>query len=81
MWFERIVAEGLAHNSYIIGSGGVAAVIDPRRDCNLYLGLAGQHDAVITHVFETHRNEDYVTGAPELAHRCGAQIYHGSRMD
>ena len=66
MWFERIVAEGLAHNSYIIGSGGVAAVIDPRRDCNLYLGLAGQHDAVITHVFETHRNEDYVTGAPEL---------------
>jgi len=81
VWFERIVAEGLAHNSYIIGSGGVAAVIDPRRDCNLYLGLADRHDAVITHIFETHRNEDYVTGAPELTHRCGAQIYHGSRMD
>ncbi|MGD0533989.1 MAG: rhodanese-like domain-containing protein [Methanoregula sp.] len=81
MWFEHIVAEGLSQNSYIVGSGGQAAVIDPRRDCDPYLDRADRHDAVITHIFETHRNEDYVSGALELAHRCNAKIYHGSRMD
>lgn len=81
MWFERIVAEGLSQNSYMAGSGGQAVVIDPRRDCDPYLDHADRHDAVITHIFETHRNEDYVSGALELAHRCSAKIYHGSRMD
>jgi hydroxyacylglutathione hydrolase len=81
MWFERIVAEGLSHNSYMIGSGGKAIVIDPRRDCESYLEIADRHDAVITHIFETHRNEDYVSGAPELAHRCNAPVYHGTQMD
>ena len=81
MWFERIVAEGLSQNSYMAGSGGQAVVIDPRRDCDAYLDRADRHDAVITHIFETHRNEDYVSGALELAHRCSAKIYHGSRMD
>jgi len=81
MWFERIVAEGLSHNSYMIGSGGKAAVIDPRRDCESYLSIADLHDTVITHIFETHRNEDYVSGAPELAYLCNAPIYHGFRMD
>jgi hydroxyacylglutathione hydrolase len=81
MWFERIVAEGLSQNSYMIGSGGQAAVIDPRRDCDPYLDRADRHDAAITHIFETHRNEDYVSGALELAHLCSARIYHGSRMD
>jgi len=31
----------------------------------------------ITHIFETHRNEDYVIGSRELANRCGAGIWHG----
>ena len=81
MWFECIVADGLSQNSYIVGSGEQAAVIDPRRDCNLYLEHADRHDAVITHIFETHRNEDFVSGALELAHQCGAKIYHGSYLD
>ena len=36
MIFERIKSAGLAHNSYLIGSEGEAAVIDPRRDCDVY---------------------------------------------
>jgi hydroxyacylglutathione hydrolase len=80
MLFRRIVSEGLSHNSYIIGSGGQAAVIDPRRDCDQYLEIAAAKDLAITHIFETHRNEDYVTGSLELAKRCGAAIYHGGRM-
>ena len=80
MLFRRIVSEGLSHNSYIIGSGGQAAVIDPRRDCDHYLKIAAAKDLAITHIFETHRNEDYVIGSLELAKRCGAAIYHGGRM-
>jgi hydroxyacylglutathione hydrolase len=81
MLFERIVSEGISHISYLIGSGGHAAVIDPRRDCEIYSYIARKNDLVITHIFETHRNEDYVTGSQELAHRCGAGIYHGAAMD
>jgi hydroxyacylglutathione hydrolase len=80
MLFERIVSEGIAHNSYLIGSAGRAAVIDPRRDCDIYLKKASQNELVITHIFETHRNEDYTIGSLELADRCGAAIYHGEKM-
>jgi hydroxyacylglutathione hydrolase len=81
MLFERIVADGLAHMSYMIGAGGKAAVIDPRRDCEIYLEIAARNNLVITHIFETHRNEDYVIGSRELAARCGAVICHGAAMD
>jgi hydroxyacylglutathione hydrolase len=81
MIFEKIVSEGLAHNSYVIGSAGTAAVIDPRRDCGIYEDLAVREDVAITHIFETHRNEDYVIGSLELAARTGARIYHGSHME
>ena len=81
MWFERIISEGLAHNSYIIGNAGKAAVIDPRRDSDIYLDLADRNNCTITHIFETHRNEDYVIGSLALAQRCGADIFHGSAMD
>jgi len=80
MLFERIVSEGLAHLSYVIGSGGDAAVIDPRRDCGVYLESARRNNLVIRHIFETHRNEDYVAGSRELKERCGAEIWHGAAM-
>jgi len=80
MLFERVVSEGIAQNSYLIGSGGRAAVIDPRRDCDIYLEIANRHELVISHIFETHRNEDYVIGSLELKKRCGADIFHGSQM-
>ena len=79
MLFERIVSEGLAHNSYLVASGGEAAVIDPRRDVDIYSEIAARHELAITHIFETHRNEDYVSGSLELQDRCGAEIYHGHR--
>ncbi|MDO8473346.1 MAG: MBL fold metallo-hydrolase, partial [Dehalococcoidia bacterium] len=56
MILERIRSEGLAHNSYLIGSRGQAFVIDPRRDCDVYLDLARRHGLKITGIFETHRN-------------------------
>ncbi len=80
MLFERIVSEGISHISYFIGSRGQAAVIDPRRDCEIYSEIARKNGLVITHIFETHRNEDYVIGSKELASHCGAEIYHGAAM-
>ena len=81
MLFERVFSEGLAHNSYIVGDAGKAAVIDPRRDCDIYTGIAARNACTITHIFETHRNEDYCIGSLPLAHLCNAEIFHGSAMD
>jgi len=81
MFLEKVKSEGLAHLSYILGHNGQAAVIDPRRDCQAYIDIAGQHGARITHIFETHRNEDYVAGSTNLARRTGAEIYHGQDLD
>jgi len=75
MLFKRFESEGLSHYSYIVGDGTVAAVIDPRRDCDVYLDEASKNGLKITHIFETHRNEDYVTGSPELAAATGAEIF------
>jgi hydroxyacylglutathione hydrolase len=78
MIIRQVTSEGLAHHSYYIGSGREAAVIDPRRDSGIYLKLARKYDQEITRIFETHRNEDYVSGATGLAGRSGAPVYHGS---
>jgi hydroxyacylglutathione hydrolase len=81
MIFERIKSAGIAHNSYLIGSGSDAAVIDPRRDCQVYADLAQQKGLKIRYIFETHRNEDYVIGSIELNTMTGAEIYHGPGLD
>jgi len=81
MIFERIKSEGIAHNSYLVGSENDAAVIDPRRDCQVYIDLAQQNGLKIRCIFETHRNEDYAIGSVELNHFTGARIYHGPGLD
>ncbi len=77
MLLEKIKTPGLAHLSYLVGSAGRAAVIDPRRDCDVYIERARAAGLEITHVFETHRNEDLVSGAAILADRTGAGVWHG----
>jgi hydroxyacylglutathione hydrolase len=79
--FEIIKSEGIAHKSYFIGSKGEAVVIDPRRDCDSYVDYSKKHEMEITHIFETHCNEDYVIGSCELSKRVGAEIYHGKNLD
>lgn len=77
MIFERVKSEGIAHNSYLIGSESDAAVIDPRRDCQIYVDLAQQKGLKIKYILETHRNEDYTIGSIELGNITGAEIHHG----
>jgi hydroxyacylglutathione hydrolase len=81
MLFQRVVSEGLAHYSYLIGDRDRAVVIDPRRDCDVYVEAAAAEGLAITHILETHRNEDYVIGSVELANRTGASIYHSAHGD
>lgn len=78
--FERIVTEGLAEMSYLVGddAAGVAAVIDPRWDVDVYLRLAREKGVSITHVFETHIHADLVSGARELAARSGTACVFAS---
>lgn len=81
MIIEKVKSPGLSHLSYFLVSGGCAAVIDPRRDVEVYLNLARQHEAQVTHIFETHRNEDLISGAPILAKQSKARVFHGPNPD
>ncbi|NWF95914.1 MAG: MBL fold metallo-hydrolase [Candidatus Thorarchaeota archaeon] len=66
MRVTTVRSDGLAHLSYFVSSEGEAFVIDPRRDAGIYEQLCRESQCKITHVFETHRNEDYVTGSLEI---------------
>ena len=81
MIFETVKSKGIAHKSYFIGSNGSAAVIDPRRDCDVYLEIAERNNLKIEYIFETHRNEDYTIGSIELREIVNAEVYHGSNLD
>ena len=77
MIFEKFYLGCLAHASYLIGSEGEAAVVDPQRDVGIYLDTARQHGLRIAHVIETHLHADFVSGHHELAARTGAALYLG----
>lgn len=81
MLLKKFKTPGLAHLSYLVGSGGKAAVIDPRRDCECYVEIARAEGLEITHIFETHRNEDLVSGSPVLKELTGARVLHGPNAD
>jgi hydroxyacylglutathione hydrolase len=58
----------------------VALVIDPQRDIDRVLAVAAARGVRITHVFETHLHNDYVTGGLALSRLTGA-AYHVSAAD
>jgi glyoxylase-like metal-dependent hydrolase (beta-lactamase superfamily II)/rhodanese-related sulfurtransferase len=63
----------LGDRSYLVHDGEVAFVVDPQRDIDRVLDLLEAHGVRLTHVFETHIHNDYVTGGLALAERTGAQ--------
>ncbi|GHE18535.1 MBL fold metallo-hydrolase [Nocardioides flavus (ex Wang et al. 2016)] len=63
----------LGDRSYLVHDGEVALVVDPQRDIDRVLSLLEEHGVRLTHVFETHIHNDYVTGGLALAQRAGAQ--------
>lgn len=75
MYFRKIFTPGLLHYSYIVGDRDEIAIIDPMRDVDVYMEEARKANKKITHIFETHRNEDYISGSMELSEKTGAEIY------
>jgi hypothetical protein len=69
MQIRQFRDEGLGHLSTLVAdeTAGVAAVVDPRRDVDIYLAAARELDVRITHVVETHLHNDYVSGGRDLA--------------
>jgi len=74
MLIRQFELEGLGHLSALVAdeTAGVAAIVDPRRDVDVYLEAAAAAGVRITHVVETHLHNDYVSGARELAALTGA---------
>lgn len=74
MYFKQFYLGCLAHASYLIGSEGEAAVVDPQRDVDQYVAEANANGFKIKFVIETHLHADFVSGHRELAERTGAEI-------
>ncbi|RAJ85688.1 glyoxylase-like metal-dependent hydrolase (beta-lactamase superfamily II) [Chitinophaga dinghuensis] len=77
MFVKQLYTNCLSEAAYFIESNGVAAVIDPLRDIEVYLDLAKERNAKIQYIFETHFHADFVSGHLELAKATGAQIVFG----
>ena len=74
MYFKQFYLGCLSHASYLIGSEGEAAVVDPQRDVQQYIDEAAARGLKIKYAIETHLHADFVSGHRELAARTGAQI-------
>lgn len=62
----------LGDRSYLVHDGRVAFVVDPQRDIDRVVDLLEERGVRLTHVFETHIHNDYVTGGLALARLTGA---------
>ena len=61
--------------SYLIGSRGTAAVIDPSVDPNVYVDLAAARGWKIALALDTHIHADHLSRARQLGELAGATVY------
>jgi glyoxylase-like metal-dependent hydrolase (beta-lactamase superfamily II)/rhodanese-related sulfurtransferase len=73
--FHVLIVEtpSLGDRSYVVHDGSVAIVVDPQRDIDRLLAELDGASLRLTHVFETHVHNDYVSGGLALARRTGAE--------
>jgi hydroxyacylglutathione hydrolase len=69
---RTIETPSLGDRTYLVHDGETAFVIDPQRDIDRVLGVLAADGVRLTHVFETHIHNDYVTGGHALAQATGA---------
>ena len=69
---DTIETSSLGDRSYVASDGSVAVVFDPQRDIDRVLERIVARGVRVTHVFETHVHNDYVTGGPDLARVTGS---------
>ncbi len=75
MLIKHYFLEKIAHSSYILAGKQTCAVIDPRRDVDIYINEARELGVTITHILETHLHADFISGHMDLAAKTGAKIY------
>jgi glyoxylase-like metal-dependent hydrolase (beta-lactamase superfamily II) len=61
--------------SYLVGSGGEAAVIDPSLDPEVYVELADARGWKVTRVLDTHVHADHLSRSCRLAELVGATLH------
>lgn len=81
MFIQQLYTGCLSEAAYYIESEGEAAIVDPLRDIDVYLGLAAERKATIKYIFETHFHADFVSGHLDLAKATGAPIVYGPRTE
>lgn len=81
MIIDQFYLQCLAQASYLVADERTktAAIIDPRRDVDIYLAEAAARGLDIRHVILTHFHADFVSGHLELQERTGATIHLGAR--
>ena len=77
MLFRQVTHDDLGCASYLVGddAAGIAAVVDPRFEIDVYLDLARYMGVRIEHILETHNHADHVSGHGRLAVATGATIH------
>ncbi len=75
MFVQQFFVKGIAHSSYLLGGTSTCAIVDPRRDVQIYIDAAEDMGMTITHILETHLHADFVSGHLDLAEKTGAGIH------
>lgn len=80
MILEQLYLKCLSQASYLVGDdkAGEAAVVDPRRDVDVYLEEAEKRGLRIVKILLTHFHADFLAGHLELRERTGARICLGA---
>jgi glyoxylase-like metal-dependent hydrolase (beta-lactamase superfamily II)/rhodanese-related sulfurtransferase len=81
MLLKHFFVGKIAHSSYILAGKESCAVVDPRRDVDLYIREARELGVKITHILETHLHADFISGHIDLAEKTGARIYAPKSAD
>ncbi len=74
MFVQQFFVKGIAHSSYLLGGADTCAIVDPRRDVEVYIDAAKDMGMKITHILETHLHADFISGHLDLADKTGAVI-------
>lgn len=81
MILEKSYLKCLSQGSYLLADpeSREAAVVDPRRDADIYMEMLEAGGLRLKYVLETHIHADFVSGHAELAARTGAAIVFAAR--
>jgi hydroxyacylglutathione hydrolase len=83
MFFRQIFDPELAQYAYIVGcqATGEALVIDPERDIDRYVQIAGEEGLRIVAATETHIHADFLSGLREFAEQHAVKLYVSDEGD